>query len=51
MDTMIKCGKLFDSQSGTVLKNMLVTVSGKTIKSVVPCPDALLTAADDVLLT
>ncbi|MBQ3107790.1 MAG: amidohydrolase family protein [Firmicutes bacterium] len=50
MDTILKCGKLFDSANGTVLKHMLVTVSGKTVKAIASCPDALWNAAEDALL-
>ena len=41
MKKAIKCGKLFDSEKGTVSENMLVVVDGKDIAEVVACPDVL----------
>ncbi|MGM9639595.1 MAG: amidohydrolase family protein [Butyricicoccaceae bacterium] len=41
MKTAIKCGKLFNSQDGTVSENMLVVVDGKKITEVMPCPAQL----------
>lgn len=38
MKTAIKCGKLFNSQDGSVSENMLVVIDGKTISEVIPCP-------------
>lgn len=39
MKTAIKCGKLFNSQDGTVSENMLVVIDGKKISEVIPCPE------------
>ncbi len=39
MKTAIKCGRLFNSQDGTVSENMLVVVDGKKIAEVIPCPE------------
>ena len=39
MKTAIKCGKLFNSQDGTVSENMLVVIDGKKICDVLPCPE------------
>ena len=41
MKTAIKCGKLFNSQDGTVSENMLVIVDGKKISEVIPCPEVM----------
>ncbi|MBQ2690821.1 MAG: amidohydrolase family protein [Clostridia bacterium] len=41
MKTAIKCGKLFNSNDGTVQENMLVLIDGKKITDVIPCPEQL----------
>ena len=41
MKKAIKCGKLFDSEKGAVLDNMLVVIDGKDIAQVIPCPETL----------
>jgi len=41
MKKAIKCGKLFDSDKGVALDNMLVLVEDKEVKEVLPCPDQL----------
>ena len=51
MKKAIKCGKLFDSEKGTVSENMLVVVDGKDIAEVVACPDVLPTAKSSTCQT
>ena len=41
MKTAIKCGKLFNSNDGTVQENMLVLIEGKKITEVMPCPEQM----------
>ena len=41
MKKAIKCGKLFNSNDGSVMENMLVIVDGKKIAEVLPCPAQL----------
>ncbi|MBQ2698023.1 MAG: amidohydrolase family protein, partial [Clostridia bacterium] len=41
MKKAIKCGKLFDSDKGVALDNMLVLVEDTEVKEVLPCPDQL----------
>ncbi len=41
MKTAIKCGKLFNSNDGSILENMLIVVDGKNIAEVIPCPQNL----------
>ena len=41
MKKAIKCGKLFNSNDGSVMENMLVLIDGKKITEVIPCPAQL----------